>query len=56
MDEYASSSHSKWECKYYVVPISKCRRKVLHGNLRKHLGEVFRRLAEQKECRIEEAH
>jgi putative transposase len=24
--------------------------------LRRHLGEVFRRLAEQKECRIEEGH
>ena len=26
------------------------------GKLRKHLGEVFRKLAEQKECRIEEGH
>jgi REP element-mobilizing transposase RayT len=24
--------------------------------LRRHLGEVFRKLAEQKECRIEEGH
>jgi REP element-mobilizing transposase RayT len=24
--------------------------------LRKHLGEVFRKLAQQKECRIEEGH
>jgi putative transposase len=29
---------------------------VLYGNLRKHLGEVFRKLAEQKDCRIEEGH
>jgi putative transposase len=29
---------------------------VLYGSLRKHLGEVFRRLAEQKESRIEEGH
>ena len=56
MDEYESLSHSKWECKYHVVFIPKCRRKVLYGNLRKHLGEVFRKLAEQKECRIEEGH
>ena len=48
MDEYESLSHSKWECKYHVVFIPKCRRKVLYGNLRRHLGEVFRRLAEQK--------
>jgi putative transposase len=56
MDEYESLSHSKWECKYHVVFIPKCRRKVLYGNLRQHLGEVFRRLAEQKESRIEEGH
>ena len=29
---------------------------MLCGNLRKHFGEVFRKLAEQKECRIEEGH
>ncbi len=56
MDEFESLSHSKWECKYHVVFIPKCRRKVLYGSLRKHLGEVFRKLAEQKECRIEEGH
>ena len=54
MDEYESLSHTKWECKYHVVFIPKCRRKTLYVGLRKHLGEVFRRLAEQKESRIEE--
>tara|TARA_R110002111_G_scaffold262767_1_gene340861 strand:+ start:545 stop:895 length:351 start_codon:yes stop_codon:yes gene_type:complete len=29
---------------------------VLYGQLRKYLGEVFHRLAQQKECRIEEGH
>jgi putative transposase len=29
---------------------------VLYGNLRGYLGEVFGKLAEQKECRIEEGH
>ena len=56
MDEYESLSHSKWECKYHVVFIPKCRRRVLYGQLRKHLGEVFHRLAKQKECRIEGGH
>ena len=56
MDEYKSLSHSKWECKYHVVFIPKCRRKALYGQLRNHLGEVFHRLAGQKECRIEEGH
>jgi len=56
MDEYESLSHTKWECKYHVVFIPKCRRKILYGKLRVHLGEVFHQLAKQKESRIEEGH
>ena len=56
MDEYESLSHTKWECKYHVVFIPKFRRKVLYGHLRKHMGELFRKLAEQRESRIEEGH
>jgi putative transposase len=56
MDEQLSLNHSKWECKYHVVFIPKCRRKTLYAQLRRYLGEVFRRLAEQKESRIEEGH
>ena len=56
MDEYQSLNHTKWECKYHVVFIPKCRRRILYAQLRQYLGEVFRRLAEQKECRIEEGH
>jgi len=29
---------------------------MLYGQLRQHLGEVFRRLAQQKESRVEEGH
>ena len=39
-----------------MVFIPKCRRKTLYGDLRQYLGEVFRRLAQQKESRIEEGH
>jgi putative transposase len=56
MDDQESLCHSRWECKYHVVFIPKCRRKVLYGDLRRYLGEVFRRLAEHKESRIEEGH
>ena len=56
MDEKESLSHTKWECKYHVVFIPKCRRRTLYGQLRQHLGELFRRLAMQKESRIEEGH
>jgi putative transposase len=56
MDEYASLSHTKWDCKYHIVFIPKCRRKVLYKSLRQHLGEVFRDLAQQRESKIEEGH
>ena len=56
MDEYASLSHTKWDCKYHIVFIPKCRRKILYKDLRQHLGEVFRDLARQRESRIEEGH
>ncbi len=56
MDQYESLSHTKWECKYHVVFIPKGRRRTLYAHLRRYLGDVFRRLAEQKESRIEEGH
>jgi hypothetical protein len=63
VDELESLNHTKWACKYHVVFIPqcrvfipKCRRKTLYVQLRQYLGEVFRRLAEQKESQIEEGH
>ncbi len=56
MQIYESLKHTKWECKYHVVFIPKCRRKVLYVELRGDLGVVFRDLAEQKECKVEEGH
>jgi putative transposase len=55
MDDYESLSHTK--C--HVVFIPKYCRKVFYWELRRHLGdlgEVFRKLALQKESRIEEGH
>ena len=56
MDEFESLNYSKWECKYHVVFIPKCRRRTLYEELKKYLGEVFRKLAIQKESRIEKGH
>lgn len=56
MDDYKSLSHTKWECKYHVVFIPKCRKKMLYGQLRQHLGDVFRELARRKESEIVEGH
>jgi putative transposase len=56
MDDVQTLSHTTWSCKYHVVFIPKCRRKTLYRQLRRYLGEVFRRLAVQKESQIEEGH
>ena len=56
MPDSETLSHTKWDCKCHVVLIPQYRRKALSHELRRHLGEVFRALAEQKECRIEEGH
>jgi putative transposase len=53
-DEYATLSHTKWDLKYHIGFIPKCRRKVLYKSLRQHFGEVFRDPAQQPECKIEE--
>src|SRR5450759_3541968 len=56
MDKTESLNHTKWDCKYHIVFIPKFRRKVLYGQLRRHLIDVFRTLAQHKESRIEEGH
>ena len=56
MQIYESLKHTTWECKYHVVFIPKYRRKTLYVQLRRDLGPVFRDLAEQKECKVEEGH
>jgi putative transposase len=56
VDDEESLSHTRWDCKYHLVFIPKCRRKTLYDGLRPHLGEVFRRLALQKESRVLEGH
>lgn len=56
MRDFNVSSHSVWDCKYHVIWIPKCRRKVLYGKLRKDLGRVLRALAAQRESTIEEGH
>lgn len=56
MNNTNSLSHSRWECKYHVVWIPKCRRKTLYGQLRKNLGEVLHEIARQKESKVLEGH
>jgi len=56
MNDFQSLSHTTWDCKYHLIWIPKCRKKVMYGQLRKHLGEVFRELALHKESRVIKGH
>lgn len=56
MRQADSLNHTRWECKYHVVFIPKYRKRALFGQLRRDLGEIFHRLAKQKECNIEQGY
>ena len=56
MKEYQSLSHTRWDCKYHVVFIPKRRKKKVFGVLRRHLGEIFKELAQHKESQVVEGH
>jgi putative transposase len=56
MGTVGSLGHTRWDCKYHLVWIPKCRRKVLYGQLRQHLGQVLYDLSGQKESKILEGH
>ena len=56
MNTLKSLSHTVWDCKYHIVWIPKYRKKSLYRDLRQHIGPVFKELASQRECKIEEGH
>ena len=48
-------AHTVWECKFHVVWIPKCRRKVVYGKLRMEIDRILRKLCEYKGVEIVEA-
>lgn len=56
MNEYKSLNHTRWECKYHIVFIPKCRKKSLFGQIREELGPMFKELASRKEVIVEEGY
>ncbi|MDR2539296.1 MAG: transposase, partial [Chlamydiales bacterium] len=56
VSSYESLTHSKWDCKYHIAFIPKCRKKVLYGRVRRFLGPVFHELAAQRGSTIIEGH
>lgn len=55
MKDIHSLSHSKWRCQYHIVFAPKYRRKEIYGKLRADIGQILRKLCEQKGVKIIEA-
>ena len=54
-NEIRSTAHSKYRCQYHIVFAPKYRRKEIYGTLKKDIGQIFRKLCEQKDVEIIEA-
>ena len=56
MNDIQSLTHTAWDCKYHLVWIPKYRKRVIYGQLRKHIGDILKELALHKESKILEGH
>ena len=54
--DYNSLSHTKWNCNYHVVFAPKYRRQAIYGKIKEEIGQILRKLCEQKGIEIIEAH
>ncbi|MEE1281125.1 MAG: IS200/IS605 family transposase [Acutalibacteraceae bacterium] len=54
-NEIRTTSHSTYRCQYHIVFAPKYRRKEIYGKLRKDIGQILRKLCEQKKVEIIEA-
>jgi len=54
-NEIRRSSHSKYRCQYHIVFAPKYRRKEIYGQIKRDIGEILRKLCEQKDVEIIEA-
>ena len=54
-NEIKHTAHSSYRCQYHIVFAPKYRRKEIYGQLRRDIGEILRKLCEQKGVEIIEA-
>ena len=54
-NEIKHTAHSSYRCEYHIVFGPKYRRKEIYGKLRKDIGEILRKLCEEKSVEIIEA-
>ena len=51
-----SLEHTKWKCQYHIVFAPKYRRQVIYREIKADVGEILRRLCQQKSIEIIEAN
>ena len=54
-NEIKHTAHSTYRSQYHIVFAPKFRRKEIYGNLKEDIGEILRKLCEQKKVEIIEA-
>ena len=54
-NEIKNTAHSKYRCQYHIVFAPKYRRKVIYKELRADIGQIIRKLCEEKKVEILEA-
>jgi len=54
-NEVKHTAHSTYRCEYHIVFAPKYRRKVIYGKLRRDIGEILRKLCNEKKVEIIEA-
>ena len=54
-NEIRTTAHSTYRCQYHIVFAPKFRRQEIYGTLKKDIGEILRKLCEQKKVEIIEA-
>ena len=53
--DISSLEHTRWRCQYHVVFAPKYRRMAIYGQIREDIGQILRKLCEQKGVEIIEA-
>ena len=54
-NEIKSTAHSKYRCQFHIVFAPKYRRKVIYKELRADIGQIIRKLCDEKKVEIIEA-
>lgn len=54
-NEINKTAHSTYRCEYHIVFAPKYRRQIVYGQIKKDIGEIFRKLCNEKKVEIIEA-